>query len=708
MRTIQQPDTTLPNSVKLIFEVNTFSKVKIDEIVIDGNEEFSDTKLKKKLKKTNEHPRIAIVRDVINRIADKNAMNVKTYLDSRYPVTDDDVKEYVNKNFKLNFLNGSKFIAKEYEEDKKSMISFYNSKGFRDAEILSDTIYKVGKSEIGINIKLEEGRKYYYRDITWSGNYVYTSEQLSRMLGIQKGDLYNREELDKRLNASPREDDLSSLYMNDGYLYFQNEPVEVRVEGDSIDMEIRIQEGPQFTINRIILKGNERTSDHVVLRELKILPGQKFDRSLLIRTIRELSALGYFDPEQIEPRPIPKNDGTVDIEFNLVERPSDSIELSGGWGGFFGFVGTVGLVFNNFSIKNIKDFSKWKPLPVGDGQKLSLRVQANGRRFQNYSISFQEPWLGGTKPISFSVAFNHSVQRGIDFLANQEFGYFKITGGEIGLGKRLKWPDDFFMIRSSIGFNNYDFENYGTSLGLGYPTGNSKAFTLNTTLSRISISDQMYPRYGSQITLSATATPPFNQWRNVDLERDTDQEIFKWLEYHKWMFDASFFLPLDNKGKLVMNTRAHMGFLGSYGGADIIPLERFVLGGDGLTMNNFVLGQEIIGLRGYENQSITPQTANRRGGVVYNKYVMEMRYLVSPNPSATIYVHTFLEAGNNFGSYREFNPFNLKRSAGIGARIFMPAFGLLGVDWGYGFDTAPGTNQRSGAQFHFTIGQQLR
>ncbi len=722
VKIIQERDTTLPNSVRLRFDVTQNSKVKINEISIYGNEEISDGRVKKRLKKTKEHARVSVFKDVYSRLTDADGEDIKNNILYTDSASNEDVKTYINKNFKLNFFAGSKYIPKEYRNDKEGLIDFYQSKGFRDARILEDSVYKFNDDKINIDISLEEGRKYYYRNITFNGNFIHPDEVLLARLGIQKGDVYDKEKLSKRLNYDPqRGDDVSSLYQDDGYLFFNIDPVEVNVAGDSIDLEMRIMEGPQVTVNSVNIKGNERTSDHVVMREIRILPGQKFNRALLVRTIRELSQLGYFDPENINPDLRPNFEAaTVDITFELEERPNDQIELSGGWGGFFGFVGTVGLSFNNFSIKNIGDFSKWDPLPVGDGQKLSLRVQANGRSFQNYSISLTEPWFGGKKPNALSFAFNHSVQRQVDFYNQSNFGnelgFFKITGVTLGLAKRVTWPDDYFSVSNSLQFQIYEFNQFGTSFGLSYPTGTSNSFTFNNTISRNNVDSPIYPRFGSTITLSTSFTPPYSSMnKNIDRE-STDQEKYKWLEYHKWMFDASIYTPLFGSTKFVASARAHMGFLGSYGNkVGLIPLERFVMGGDGMTFNNFALGQEIIGLRGYENQSITPGTLTRGtanpdpfGGVVYNKYVMEFRYLVSPNPSATIFLLTFAEAGNNWGSYADFNPYDLKKSAGVGARIFMPAFGLLGIDWGYGFDAIPGSTERSGAQFHFTIGQQFR
>lgn len=727
VKVIQERDTTLPNSVKLKFDVDTKGKVKINEVIVDGNEEISDRKVKGKLKGTKEHPRLHFFREVYSRLTNTTSKSAKEAIVYRNPVSDQEVITYINKNFKLNFFNGSKFVTKDFREDKGKLIDFYNSKGFRDAEILSDTVYKYSDNTVNVGLKIEEGNKYYYRKIDFTGNYIYPDSILLAKLGIEKGDPYNKEKLSKRLNYDPQKgDDISSLYQDDGYLFFNIDPVEVNVQNDSIDIELRIMEGPQVTVNSVTIEGNERTSDHVVMREIRILPGQKFNRSLLVRTIRELSQLGYFDPENIEPDMRPNfEDATVDIVFKLEERPNDQVELSGGWGGFFGFVGTVGLVFNNFSIKNIGNFDKWRPLPVGDGQKLSLRIQANGKSFQNYSMSLTEPWFGGKKPNALSFSFNHSVQRQIAFPGfggpiNQnpfgDGGSFSITGATLGLAKRVTWPDDYFSISNSIQYQVYNFDRFGQRFGLTYNTGRSNSITLNTTITRNNVDSPIYPRFGSTISLASSFTPPYSSL-NKNINRESpDEERFKWLEYHKWMFDATFYTPVFGSNKWVVSARSHMGFLGSYGNRiGMIPLERFVLGGDGMTFNNFALGQEIIGLRGYENQVLTPNQGGR-GGVVYNKHVMELRFLVSPNPSATIFLLGFAEAGNNWGSYAEYNPYNLYKSAGVGARIFMPAFGLLGIDWGYGFDalderflTNPSQRGvRSGPQFHFTIGQQFR
>ncbi|TAE08933.1 MAG: outer membrane protein assembly factor BamA [Bacteroidetes bacterium] len=666
----QVEDTVLANSVLLNIAVDKGEKVKIKTIAIEGNTEFEDKKIRRKLKKTK-----------MQRI--------------------------------MRIFVASKFIRNKYEEDKDGLIKFYNAQGYRDARIVSDSVYRVNDKYIGLNINLEEGKKYYFRNITWKGNYLYTNEVLDRILKIKKGDIYDKENLEKRLSFSQTDLDITSLYMDDGYLFFNVTPVEIGIENDSVDVEIQIMEGTQANINRIKLTGNTKTSDKVVLREIRTIPGRKFSRQDLIRSQREIQTLNYFDQEQIGLNPVPNpEDGTVDIEYSVVEKPSDQIELSGGWGGFFGFVGTLGLTFNNFSARKIFKYKDWNGvLPSGDGQRLSLRFQANGRIFQTYTLAFTEPWLGGRKPHSFTVSLNHSVQRQTDRF-NEVQGSLLVTGASVSLGRRLQWPDNFFTISNSLAFNRYELKNYqgfGAQIFTG-GTGTSRTVSLNTTISRNSIDNPTFPKSGSSLTLSVSLTPPYSLFnKGTDYKTLPDNERYRWIEYHKWMFDGSWFTNLFDK--FVLHTRAHIGYLGQYSQrVGVGPFERFVLGGAGLTGQNFLLGTEIIGLRGYRDNSVTPPYTN--GGVVYNKFVMELRYPISTNPAATIFGLVFADAGNNFGSYAEYNPFNLKRSVGVGARIFMPAFGLIGLDWGYGFDQIPNPNNSSqrlnGAQFHFTIGQQFR
>jgi outer membrane protein insertion porin family len=689
---VQVQDSARGNTVTLKINVDKKKKVKINELAINGNEIFSDKKLRRKLKKTKQRALFRI-------------------------------------------FTPSKFIATQYEEDKKKLIAFYNTEGYRDAIIVSDSVYAHDENTINVVINLEEGEKYYYRNVTWEGNYVYTDEQLSAVLGISKGDVYNIAELEKKLTFNPNGSDITSLYMDDGYLFFNIEPVEVGIEGDSVDIEMRIVEGPQATINQVRVVGNTRTSDHVILREIRTLPGQKFNRSLLIRTQREISTLGYFDPEKVNPVPIPnQSDGTVDIEYQVEERPSDQIELSGGWGGGgrngigVGFVGTLGVVFNNFSTRKLFRWGEWGGvLPSGDGQRLAIRFQASGRQFQTYSFTFTEPWLGGRKRNTFTIGLNHTVNRpglgyenyyrriyGPDYVSpfgtqNQSF---QITGASVSLGRMLKWPDDYFSLTHSLSYQRYKLNNFDF-FRIEFANGVAHNLTFNTTLARNSVDNPIFPRGGSTISLSATFTPPYSRMGIENQAKSTSGESNdgnRTIEYHKWMFDSNWFTPLGLGGKLVLSARAHMGFIGRYSNIKYTFVERFVMGGSGMAgQGGFNLAADIIGLRGYQDNSLLggPYVPGEpQSGIVYNKFVTELRFLVSPNPSATIFVLGFLEGGNNWNNYSEFNPFKIRRSAGLGARINMAAFGLLGIDYAWGFDQlVPGAKK---GQFHFTIGQQFR
>jgi len=674
----QVRDTTLPgNAVALVFNVDKKRKVKINEIVFEGNTVFSDAKLRKKLKKTKEK---------------------KIY----------------------HVFTPSKYIASQYEEDKEKVAKFYSSNGYRDFRIVSDTVFAHDNRTINIHLKVEEGKKYYYRNISWEGNYLYTDAQLASILKIKKGDVYNVEDLEKRLTFNPTGEDITSLYMDYGYLFFNIEPEEIAVVGDSVDVVLRLNEGEQATINKVTLSGNTQTSDYVVLRELRTIPGQKFSRRNILRTQQELGALQFFDPQKINPNIQPNpSDGTVDIEWQVEEKPSDQIQLSGGWGGAIGFVGTVGLTFNNFSSRKLFDRHAWKPIPKGDGQRLSVQAQANGPSFQNYSFSFSEPWFGGRKPHTLSFSVSHSINSNQWGRVARErnariFGntfdddvrrVLQITSFTLGLSRRLKVPDDFFSLSNSLSYMIYN--NQGDLLRNGQlPEGISHNLTFNTTLSRSSISDFQYPRSGSSVSLSATFTPP---WRTLGIASESTRLV----EYHKWMFDSQWNVSLI--GKLVLHTRAHMGFIGRYrSDVPFTPFERYVMGGSGMVGMGggaLFLGRDIIPLRGYEEQVIGPRIVGSTqplGGIVYNKFVMEIRYPVTTSQAATIYMLGFMEAGNNWGSYKEFSPFNLRRAVGVGARIFMPAFGLIGVDFGQGLDPIPGLQNNGLRTFIFSIGQQIR
>ena len=725
VKVVQEFDTLNRGGVKLKIDVDLKSKVKINEVQIVGNYHIEDGKLKGRLKKTKEHPRINIHRVIINEVLAFRPRKIMPALDSSRKVTTLDVKEFINRNIKLNVFSGSKFIRSEFEEDKQKMVDYFNSQGYRDAEVISDSVVNFDAKNVNVVIKVYEGRKYYFRDINWVGNYIHSTNTLNKILDINKGDVYNKELIDKKTTFNPKGADISGLYMDDGYLFFQVVPVEIAVSGDSIDIEMRVREGDQATIDQVIISGNERTNDHVIRRELSTIPGQKFRRSDLIRTQQQLSQMGYFNPQKIEQDIRPNMaDGTVDIEWKVEEQSNDQIELSGGWGGFYGFVGTVGLSFNNFSLRNAPDLKKWKPLPVGDGQRLSLRAQANGKSFQSYSLSFTEPWLGGRKPHSLTVSLNKSISR----LPNARFEFsdntsLKQSGITVGLGRRLEWPDNYFVLTNSLSFLVYKYKNYFQSATLPQE-GITNEIMFNTTLSRNSIDNPMYPATGSTISLSLSLTPPYSLWRDPGYRDDVNTK-YQWTELHKWMLDFKYYLKLIGSDKpngrsLVLETKAHFGYIGTYDKSlPPGPFQRFMMGGDGLAggFNSFVLGQEIVGLRGYPNNQVTPPLYTARGqqqlngiegGIAYNKFGMELRYPVSTSQTATIYGFLFTEAGNNWGNYREINSFQLYKSAGVGARIFMPAFGLIGLNWAYGFDTLPGATEKSGSQFHFTIGQQIR
>ena len=743
VKVVPQKDTTQANSVRLNVRVKKNKKVKIDQINIAGNENIPDYKIKSKLKKTNEKPRVNLFEDILIRLSRFRPSDLVEFFSNTKETDMQDVKEYLASRVKPNIFGSSKFIKSDFEADKQAVIDFYNSKGYRDARIVSDTTFPSSRENmVNVNLTVDEGQRYYFRNITWSGNYVYPDSLLSLILDIDKGDVYDMESLNKKLTFNPSGDDISAIYMDNGYLFFRITPVEVAIAGDSIDVEMRITEGPQATIKRIIVNGNDRTKDHVILREIRTLPGEKFSRAKLIRTQREILALGYFDQENFGMNPIPNPaDGTVDIEYTVTEKPSDQIELSAGWGGSRrnnpygggGFIGTLGLVFNNFSIQNILKPRTWDPLPVGDGQTLALRAQSSGRQFQNYSFTFSEPWLGGERPNAFSVNLSRSVMRqfgrsstGFGFTDfSREVSKTSVSSATIGLGRRVRWPDDFFTVRNSISYLYYDVRTqvdaegnrdrfaYSPFASLGFYDGTANNITFNTTFARNSVDFPMYPKGGSNVSLQTSFTPPYSLFDNVDYS-DTNlgqNEKFRWVEYHKYMFDAEFFTQVV--GNLVINAKANMGFIGSYGTErEIGPFERFYLGGDGMSgqMGGMFIGRDVIAMRGYENLSLTPRNADNQqiGGIAYNKFALQLRYPISLNPAATIYVQGFAEAGNNWASYKEYNPFNLYRSAGIGARIFMPAFGLIGIDWGYGFDKLPGATTPSGSQFHFTIGQQIR
>ncbi len=653
-----EDEPSIPNRVNLTINVEKNERVRINDVIFEGNTQFSDRRLQRILKKTKK------------------------------------------KNW--NFFRSSKFIENEFKGDKDKLITFLNERGFRDAKILADSIYLESEDGVNVYIHLHEGNKYYFRNIAWVGNSKYPDELLSAILGIEKGDVFDQTKLNKRLRID--DDAVSSLYLDDGYLFFSINPVELRIENDSIDLEMRIQEGPQATINKVIITGNTKTNEHVIRRELRTRPGELFNKTNIVRSTRELAVLGHFDPEKLDVKPIPNPaDGTVDIEFIVEEKANDQLEISGGWGAGM-LIGTLGVKFSNFSTRNFFKKDAWRPLPSGDGQTLSIRAQSNGSYYQGYNMTFVEPWFGGNKPNSLSFSVFHTIQTDRFTRRQKDWASIKISGASLGLGKELKWPDDFFTLYNEISFQNYYLNDWGGGFFL-FSNGNSNNLSFKTSLARSSVDQLIYPRRGSQFSLTLQLTPPYSLLTGKDYTTLPSVEKYKWIEYHKWTFKSQTHTNLVDK--LVLTTGAQFGILGYYNrDYGFSPFEGFDLGGDGMSGYN-LYGRETISLRGYENGSITPIRQNSKAGNIYNKFTLELRYPLSLNPSATIYGLLFLEGGNAWADFREFNPFSIKRSAGVGLRAFLPMFGLLGVDWGYGFDEIPGRPGANKGQFHFVLGQQF-
>lgn len=705
--TIQQvPDTTRDHYVDLMIDIDKGKKVKIGAINLKGNQGLSDVQILSAMKETKEkgvfNPLDPLGPMVINAVAD--AITLKPLR----AITD--VEEYFYENYRPRIFKSSKFLEANYEEDKRNIIAKYNSKGYRDAIIVSDSVYSMDDGNIGIDIEIDEGNLYHYRDIKWTGNTKYDSETLGGILGIKKGDVYNKELLNANLTYSETTLDISSLYMDDGYLFFRVDPVEVSVENDSIDLEIRMQEGKQARISNVTLKGNTKTNDYVVMREIYSRPGQLFSRSDVHRTIRELATLGFFNQESINPDVKPNYaDNTVDIEYQVEEASADQVSFSAGWG-LNMLILSAGVAFNNFSMKNLFKKDAWKPIPSGDGQKFSLQVSTYGTRYIYYAASFTEPWLGGRKPNALTTSIYQSFYSNGYERKDENFGYFRMTGVTVGLGKRLTWPDDYFTLYHGLSYMNYRLKNYTSIYNFGTGNGYFNLISYNINIGRNSVSQPIYPRNGSEIMLSLEITPPYSLFSNTDYSTLPDDDKYKWIEMHKWKFKAVWFSELYEK--LVLMTRVRFGYLGYYN--DQIgptPFHRFYLGGDGLSSGGSMFdSREIIGMRGYANESLTPNlnsTSGITGGSIFTKYTMELRYPLSLNPSATIYVMGFLEAGNCWVGFENFNPFKVYRSAGLGARIYLPMFGLLGLDWGYGFDPVPGNSSANGSQFHFSIGGSI-
>ena len=672
-------DTTDVNSQKMLVYIDRNERVKVRSISFEGNKVYRSRKLRKQIKNTRVE-------------------------------------------FTGRFWKRSKYIEADFEEDIKKLLDFYKEKGYRDSRIISDSII-IDNNKIDVVIKVQEGNKYYFGDVNFIGNSVYSDAQLRRVLGIKSGDTYNGVLLRKRIadQTKPDGDDLTNLYQNNGYLFSSINPVEVSATNDTINFEIRINEGKPAYFNRISVRGNDRTNDHVIYREIRTRPGELYSKDKVVRSVRELGQLGFFDPEQISPdfKDVDPNAGTVDIEYGLVEKGASQIELQGGYGGG-GLIGTLGLSFNNFSMRNIFNNKEYKPVPMGDGQQLALRLQAS-RFFETYSFSFSEPWLGGEQPVRFSTSISQTTQYRYNFMTGlaDKSQYFKIRGINFGLAKRLQVPDDYFTLSQTIGYQYFDLNNYYTGL-FTFGDGVSNNLFYAIALSRNNtFTNPIFPVGGSSFTIGAKLTFPYSLVNNIDYgnlknlaayqnangnpdQAKIDQERFKWLEYYKLNFEGTWYTRIIDK--LILRTHAEFGFLGAYNpDRGNIPFERYFLGGDGL-QQYAMDGRETIALRGYENQSLS----SRDGSTVYNKFSLELRYPISLKPSASIYALSFLEAGNGYNNFREFNPFNSKRSAGFGVRIFMPAFGLLGIDFGYGFDSeVPNDLNPNGWETHFIIGQQF-
>lgn len=660
---LEQPEPNVKNSVILIIDVNRGKKVKIEKVIIVGAEKIPEAKVKKAMKGTRE-------------------------------------------NSIINLFTSSKFANYKFKEDKQSIINLYNKNGYRDAKILSDSIYNSNENRLTVQVNVSEGKQYYFGKITFVGNTKYNSRLLSNFLDIKEGEIFDKEKFEKRLRMDPNGGDISSLYMDDGYLTFTPIPVETGIRNDTIDMEIRIYEGQQFTIGKIIIKGNTKTNEHVIRREIRTKPGNLFSREEIIRTQRELSQLGYFNPETMGINPIQHPEtGTVDIEYTVEEKPSDQIELSGGYGAGT-IIGTVGLRFTNFSLRKFFDFSAWRPVPSGDGQQISLRIQSNGRFFQAYSFSFTEPWLGGKKPNS--LTFGLSYQRfqtpvGANSLNS---GILGISSASLGFGQRLTWPDDYFQLFQSITLQQYKLDNY--SLGaFDYNNGTSQNFSYGITLSRNSINQPLYPTWGSEIRISLRLTPPYSLLgRSTDYGDLEGEQLasakYKYVEYHKWKFVVNWFTELAPK--LVLRLGVGFGYLGFYNPTiGTPPFERFFMGGSGLTGVSYD-GREVIAMRGYTDNSLSPL----EGSSAIAKYTMELRYPITLSQMTTIYALTFFEAGKTWvGKSYQINPSNLYRAAGLGLRIFLPAFGMLGLDYGWRLDDVPGFPNMERGQFHFSIGMNL-
>ena len=725
VRIEEQNDPAFVNSNALTIYIDKGDKIKIENINFFGNNHIDELKLKKQLKGTKEKSRFTLyAQKDTSRFGTKESYKFSQYTKDWGFLSISKTKKLVDPYFRFKLFTGAKFDPKKFEEDREKLLDYYNAQGYRDAQIADTAIYTGKSGNLNIDIKVEEGRQYYFGNITWKGNSKYSDSILNLVLGINKGDIYNIDILNKRLGKQLTQEggDISGLYMDDGYLFFQVEPVETAVYNDTIDHEIRIKEGPQARIKNVTIAGNEKTKDYVIRRELRTIPGELFSRSDLIRSQRELANLNFFNQETINPGVVPNaDDGTVDINWKLEEKSSDQLELSAGWGGGVGLTGTLGVTFNNFSIKNILKKSAWDPLPTGDGQKLSLRVQSNGRAYRSYSFSFTEPWLGGKKRNSLTIGINSSKfsnafdpYTGQIDRARSDTNYLKTTGLTLSLGKQLKWPDDFFSLVFSLNFTQYKLANYPVFQGLSDGTSNN--ISMKIALQRSSVFNPIFPTSGSNLMASVQFTPPYSLF-NKNLSKSANP--YKTPEYHKWRFNAEWYVPIgkplgaEKNRQFVLKMAAKYGFMGRYSNdLEYSPFERFQVGDAGLTNNFGLLGYDIIAHRGYPVYQSSDPTVNpdqqsaQNFFTIFNKYQLEMRFPLVTNPSSTIYALTFFEAANGWYNYKDYNPFRLRRSVGVGMRFFLPMFGLLGFDYGVGLDRIqPGQSGLKGAsRFTFMLG----
>ncbi len=657
-----EKDSVRESMVNVAFVIDRKERVRIGEVIFEGNETFDDKRLRRTFKKTNQ--------------------------------------------VSWNFFKTFKFKEKEFETDKGKLIDFYNSHGYRNATVVSDTIYDINEKRIGVRVNVSEGNKYYIRNISWVGNSLYPTEQLEMMFGVKAGDTYDRKSMEKRLGigaeANPDEMSISTLYQNEGYLMSVIEPAETIVGRDSIDLELKIFEGRPFTINEVSIAGNLTVDDEVVRREIYTRPGELYNRSLLMRTIQTLNAMGQFNPENIQPDIRPVSNSDVNIGFILEEQSSNQINLSGGWGSNT-FVGSIGVTLNNLSTDNFFKKESWRPYPMGKNQTISIQGQTNGTYYKSASLSFMDPWLGGRKPNSLQLALYYSDQNNAYYSYMTPTAYFRTLGFSAGLGKRLTWPDPYFTLYTELSFERYMLKEWGSSFVMS--NGNANMFSAKAVFSRNSVDQQIYPRRGSNFTLSAELTPPYSLFDGKDYADSSmsDQDRYKWIEYHRWTMGAEWYQSLSSDEKLILKVAAKMGYLGYYDQYKVSPFQRFEVGGDGMSGYS-MYGIDIIGLRGYEDGALDPSSSYSLG---YNKYTIELRYPIILKPASQIFALGFVEGGNGFSSWTDFSPFNIKRSAGVGLRLNLQVVGMLGIDWAYGFDRAVGASEVSGSQFHFVIGQQF-